>query len=233
MYRICDIHSHILPAMDDGCKNAEESVEVLKQAWDQGIQSMIATPHYYFNKETPDAFLARRNASETTLRGAIGDQKVPQFCCGAEVAYFRGIDHCEALERLCLGNSRYLLLELPREPWTSQLVREIQNLTVRGVTPVLAHFERYLPVQSRRIVQEILEFEPLIQMNAESMLGLFNGKHRKMLARGQVHLLGSDCHGKNYRPYILGQVLSNLEKRGMDLAAVEEWSNSVFHQAKT
>lgn len=236
MYQICDMHSHILPAMDDGCKTATEAVAVLKQAWAQGIQRLIATPHYYYKAETPGAFLARRDVSEAQLRRALAVEKVrmPQFCCGAEVAYFQGMDRCEELQQLCLGNSRYLLLELPREPWNSQLLREVQNLTVQGFVPVLAHFERYIPIQSRQSLQRLLELEPLVQMNAESLMGFFcGGKHRKMLARGQVHLLGSDCHGLSYRPYVLGQALARLEKQGMAqaLASVEELSNAIFQQA--
>ena len=156
---------------------------------------------------------------------------MPQFCCGAEVAYFTGIDRCQALDRLCLGNSPYLMLELPPEPWNGQMVREVQNLTVRGFIPILAHFERYISIQSPQYVEELLELEPLVQVNAKSLLGIFNGKHRKMLACGQAHLIGSDCHGVAFRPYMLGKALARLEKQGIDLAAVEGLSNAIFQQA--
>ena len=233
MYQICDMHSHILPAMDDGCKTVAESVAVLKQAWAQGVTKLIATPHYYFNNETPQAFLDRRDASEAQLRSALVAEEgaAPQFCCGAEVAYFRGIDRCQELDRLCLGNSRYLMVELPPEPWNGQMVREVQNLTVRGFVPILAHFERYISIQSPQYVEGLLELEPLVQVNAKSLLGLFNGKHRKMLERGQAHLIGSDCHGMAFRPYLLGQAVARLEKQGIDLTAVEELGNAIFQQA--
>lgn len=236
MYDICDIHSHILPSMDDGCRTVQESVAVLKRAQSQGVTKLIATPHYYHKRESAAEFIARRDASEQLLREAVSMQTgaMPQFCCGAEVAYFAGIDRYDDLGRLCLGKSRYLLLELPFTSWNGQVVRDVQNITVRGFIPILAHFERYSFIQSEQNIQGLLALEPLIQMNAESLLGFWKGARcRKALAQGNVDLLGSDCHGIDYRTFELGRTVAYLGKKKMNesLASVEALSNEIFAQA--
>ncbi len=236
MYDICDIHSHFLPCMDDGCKTVQESVAVLKRAQSQGMTKLIATPHYYHERESAADFIARRDACEQLLRDAVSRENgpMPQFCCGAEVAYFAGIDRYDDLRQLCLGKSRYLLLELPFTPWSGQVVRDVQNISLRGIIPVLAHFERYVAIQSEQNLQRLLELDPLIQTNAESLLGFWKGAHsRRSLAQGRVHLLGSDCHGIDHRPFELGQAIAYLEKRKMTavLSTVEALSNEIFEQA--
>lgn len=236
MYDICDIHSHVLPSMDDGCRTVQESVAVLKRAQSQGVSKLIITPHYYHKRESASDFIARRDVSEQQLRQALSQENgvMPQFCCGAEVAYFTGIDQYDDLGLLCLGRSRYLLLELPFTAWNGQVVRDVQNVAVRGFVPVLAHFERYVPLQSRQSIQRLLELEPLIQMNAESLLGFWKGAcGRKALALGRVDLLGSDCHGADHRTFELGRAVAYLERRKMhsSLASVEALSNEIFAQA--
>lgn len=236
MYHICDLHSHFLPDMDDGCKTVSESVAVLELAQSQGVTKLIATPHYYHKQETADQFIMRRNASEQQLRQALAqiDAPMPQFCCGAEVAYFAGIDQYEELELLCMGKSRYLLIELPFSPWSGQVLRDLQNITLRGFNPVLAHIERYISLQSPKSMEKLLELDLLVQMNGESLLGFWRGASaRRILARGTAHLLGSDCHGIERRPFKLGQAIAYLEKKKMttSIASVERLSNEIFEQA--
>ena len=235
MYDICDIHCHILPGMDDGCRSVEESAQVMQLSLAGGVTKMVATPHYNPN-EPVEQFLARREESEQTLRRYLAEQKqdVPDFCCGAEVAYVQGISRMEGLERLCSGNSRYLLLELPRTVWTGEVVRDLDNLHLRGLIPILAHIERYLYTQSKHLVAELLGRGPLVQMNAEHLLRFrFSGKGLKLLKKNAVHLLGSDCHGPAYRPPNLGEAVALLEKKKMHnvLFRIEDLSNEIFRDA--
>lgn len=115
---ICDLHSHILPGMDDGCKTVGESMQVLRDSWEQGITAMFATPHYY-PVESVDAFLTRRRNAWQKLSEHMqqSSEQMPKICLGAEVAYRPGLCYEEDLRALCLGNSRYLLLELPFSRW--------------------------------------------------------------------------------------------------------------------
>ncbi len=217
-YGICDFHGHFLPGMDDGSRSVEESLKMLQLTREQGIGNLFATPHYYSN-ETVDAFLARRQASWQQLAAALEKEKksYPQITLGAEVAYRQGIGNAENLEKLCLGKSRYLLLELPFGPWNSMIFRDISAIAnVRGIIPVIAHVERYMSMQPTKMLQRLWEQDVLFQMNAESRLTWYTrGKAKKLLAQGAVHLLGSDCHNLTSRKPNLGPALDYLLKSKM------------------
>ena len=100
---ICDMHGHFLPGMDDGCKTPEESVQVLKSSYEQGVRRMFATPHYY-PVEPVGEFLRRRDAAWNRLQGQLEkepDACVPRICLGAEVAFRPGLSYEEDLRKLC------------------------------------------------------------------------------------------------------------------------------------
>lgn len=229
-YEIWDMHGHFLPGMDDGSKSVEESVAMLKLAKEQGISTVCATSHYY-PVETVDAFLARREKSFQQLQKAIGGQELPQILLGAEVAYRQGIGNAEDIERLCIGQSRYLLLELPFTPWDNSMFRDIGNISnVRGMIPVIAHIERYVHMQKPEVLQKLLEQDVLIQMNASALLDWrTKGKAVRWLKNGTVQLLGSDCHNLTTRPPNLGQALAYLEKKQMYgiLARIEQFTRQI------
>ena len=108
-----DFHSHILPGMDDGSKNVEESLQILKLMADQGIDKVAATPHFYasLSGESPEEFLIRRNTAEQMLRERIKNEEgLPQIFCGAEVKYFRGMSGVEDLKKLTLQGTELLLV---------------------------------------------------------------------------------------------------------------------------
>jgi len=214
---LCDLHSHFLPGMDDGCKNVEEALQVLTYSYAQGITAMFATPHYY-PVESVEAFLQRRSKAADTLKEAMKGQAVPQIALGAEVAFRPGISYEEDLEKLCLGNSKFLLLELPFSRWGQELLRELRNISsVRGLTPILAHIERYRSIQGAAMLEQVLQMDVLVQMNAESLLRFSDRRNScKLLKSGKVQLLGSDCHNTVSRPQNLHKALEQLSKRSMD-----------------
>lgn len=237
MERICDLHGHFLPGMDDGCKTPEESLQVLRSSCRQGVRRVFATPHYY-PVEPVEEFLQRREAAVRRLEAYVqsqGAEDIPQILLGAEVAYRPGISHQEGLEKLCLGDSRYLLLEMPFSRWGKAEARELRNLCVaKGVIPVLAHIERYLEYQDAGVLMDILEQDVLVQMNAEHLLQLSTRREaRRMLKKGIVHLLGTDCHNIHHRAPNLGQALEYLCKKRMDdtLAAIAHLSDEVWQEA--
>lgn len=236
-YAICDMHCHLLPGMDDGCKTADESIQVLRVSFDQGVRQMFATPHYY-PVESVERFLERRTAAMERLTQQMGQetQPLPQICLGAEVAYRPGLGYEKDLDKLCLGASRYLLLEMPFTRWSEEVVRSVRNLcSIQGITPILAHIERYLSMQSRDTLMRVLEQDVLVQMNAENLLQFSKrGKAKKMLESGMVQLLGTDCHNLTSRKPNLGPGVEYLEKKGMTrvLRDIEILSQSIFQEAK-
>lgn len=226
---LCDFHSHFLPGMDDGCKTPEESVALLKLSYGQGVRRIFATPHYYPVEPVSD-FLGRREAAAERLQAQLENQpeaQIPQFLLGAEVAFRPGLGYEKDLEKLCLGPSRYLLLEMPFSRWTGSQIREVANIcSAQGIVPVIAHIERYMHYQSADILKILMQQDVLIQMNAEYLL---NWKTRrkglKMLQKGLVHLLGTDSHNLTSRSPNLGEAVQYLYSRN---AMETVWKQNSF-----
>ena len=224
---ICDIHGHFLPGMDDGCKTVEETTRLLELCVEQGVEHLVATPHYY-PVETVRSFLDRREASWQALRQC--GKPLPEILLGAEVAYRAGISQQPDVEKLCIGDSRFLLLEMPSSRWNEVELRDLRSfLSVRRITPILAHIERYLTYQRRETLEQILDMGVLFQMSGEYLLGRFGGfAGRRLIRRGMAHFLGSDCHNLTSRRPNLGQAVKVLEKHGMKKALETLQKNSDF-----
>ena len=121
-----DIHSHILPEIDDGSKNVHMSLEMLKESYNQGVDTVVATPHFYIKENTIDVFLEKRNNAYNKLMDFVkGQENIPDIYLGAEVYFFNGISKMENIEKLTINNSKYLLLEMPFNKWNSRVFQEV------------------------------------------------------------------------------------------------------------
>ena len=212
---IIDMHCHILPGVDDGARDVETSLAMLEASRAQGVQYMVATPHFYATRDRVDTFLDRRREAWETLKFRMGAD-YPGIVLGAEVAFFRGISRAERLEALKIEGTDCILLEMPFRPWSEDDVDEVSEiLEKRGYTIILAHIERYLAMRGNAdYIGNLLELPVLAQINAESLLDWRQrGKLIKMVRNGQVHLLGSDCHGIHHRPPNLGEGREILRKK--------------------
>lgn len=209
-----DIHSHVLPGIDDGSKNVEESLAMLRSSARQGIGCVAATPHFYPMENSPERFLERREAAAERLRAAW-EPGLPKLLLGAEVYYFTGISQAKELDALCLGGT-LLLLEMPFCPWTERMAAETIALREqRGLNVVLAHIERYFRWQSKWLWAELLDRGLLMQCNADFFLDWrTKRKARKMLSEGGIHLLGSDAHNMTSRPPRMGAARSSIGEAG-------------------
>ena len=220
MYELFDVHGHFLPGMDDGCKTPGESVQALKMSARQGVKGMFATPHYY-STEPIGEFLDRRQEALRRLRAQIEQEQaeVPEVLCGAEVACRPGLSGDPDLYKLCLGNTRYMLLELPWSGWGSEIEREIRNIScVCGIMPILAHLERYIymGIAGKDQISRLLQMDLLVQVNAESFMS-FSGRRAigRLKRQNMIHLLGSDCHNVTTRSPNLGPVCQYMRGHGM------------------
>lgn len=199
---VIDFHSHILPKMDDGSKSVEMSLEMLRSARDMGVDTMVATSHFYGYRESVPAFLERREHSYHRLTEALEDG-LPTIHLGAEVAFFSGITELEDLDCLCFQGTKTLLLEMPFAPWTGYELDAVSTLCLdRGFRVVLAHLERFYPLQKDEgILERILALPLWVQINAEALLPFTRrGRWVGMFQTGSAHLLGSDCHNLTSRP---------------------------------
>ncbi len=202
-----DFHTHILPGMDDGSASVEDSVRMLQQELQQGIEVVFLTPHFYAQQEYPETFLRRRTEALERLQLAM-PQEQPKLILGAEVAYYPGMSQWKQLPLLTLGNSPYLLVEMPSAPWTEGMYQELESIhREQRLIPVLAHVERYLvPWERRKILMQLEQLPVLLQANGSFFL---NKRTRRLALRllksQQIHLLGSDCHSTLWRAPELGQ----------------------------
>lgn len=207
-----DLHTHILPGMDDGSQDIAESLSLLRMELSQGVDTVILTPHFYRWQEPAQAFLQRRRLAFDRLRPSLPPE-APYLLLGAEVAWFPTLAEEPELERLRLGDSRYFLLELPFERWNARLLDQIYDLTcATGLTPVLAHVERYLG-QDKSQLAELIAMGLPMQMNADSLLSWWSRRGCvKLLKQGRWHL-ASDCHNTGKRPPRLGEAVPILHQK--------------------
>lgn len=209
-----DFHSHILPGIDDGSRNLEESLALLRQMREQGITTVVATPHFYADEQSIDSFLQRRMDAFNRLMAQCTDT-MPRVLLGAEVLYYNGISRLEGLDKLCIDGTRILLLELPFTRWSSTVLREVLEIANNmNLTVVLAHIERYMRYQRRGVFDELYRNGVIMQVNAPYFADRSGRRAAlRQLGAGQIHLLGTDCHGVDNRPPRMAEALDVIRKK--------------------
>ncbi len=206
-----DIHSHILPDVDDGAKDIETSIKLLEMMAAQGITDVIATPHFdaryddigFFKQKTADAL--------RDLRLYINDPQLPNIYMGSEVYYFKGMGKTQGLYDLTLSGSRYILVELPSSSIDSSVLRDISDIYDNlGLVPIIAHIERYFERSHfRELSRLITNGSALSQINAQAVLSREQGKIcKKLIKHGLVTFVASDAHSLERRPPMLEPALA-------------------------
>lgn len=225
---IIDIHSHILPRIDDGSDSVETSVKMLQMMAKHGVQAVCATPHFYRERMDVETFLARRSAAWQSLQDSTEPLPVPVLL-GAEVAYYSGISEEKELDRLCVEGTRTLLLELPYSDWNSFQIDEVMSLAWDSdFEVVLVHPERLATGANSRWLERL--YPLTMQVNAGSLCHW--GTRRaalRILENTEKPLLGSDCHnlksrapnlweGRNVVQHKLGrEFLSDMDENAREL----------------
>ena len=208
-----DIHSHILPGMDDGSSSLEESLSMARESARQGVRLLAATPHFYATQEDPNSFLRRREKSLALLESAWQDS-FPTLLVGAEVRYFDGISRVEKIAHLTLDHTRILLLEMPFTSWSGRMVDEVLELQrSRGLQVLLAHVERYLKDQNGQVWETFRQNGVWMQCNANFFLRWqTKRKAQALFKKGEIQMLGSDTHNMTSRPPNLAMARDALVK---------------------
>ena len=217
MSNIIDFHTHILPGMDDGSKSVEESIAMLRQETEQGIDNVVLTSHFYARYSSPSKFLMTRNEAEALLRREMSKHNdLPNLYTGAEIYFFSGISDSDALWELTIDKKGCIILEMPESPWTDSMFKEIENISIKqGITPIIAHIDRYIrPFRTYGILERLSDMPVLVQANASFFLNKYTKRMAlRLLQTDKIHLLGSDCHNITSRPPNLGQALGVIEQR--------------------
>jgi protein-tyrosine phosphatase len=201
---VIDLHSHILPGLDDGARNPAESLEIARAAVGEGVTAMAATPHV--RADFPTTFRQMEWAL-SALRAELAAAGVAlDLLPGAEVALDLLWEIPPAdLERLTIAQTgRYLLLEFPYRGFPMVMQTAVGDLARRGITAVIAHPERNPEVQDRPAsVIPLVEAGALVQVTAGSVDGRLGASSRiaaeHLLELSLVHLVATDAHGPHIR----------------------------------
>ena len=214
---ITDFHSHVLPGIDDGSRSVAESIAMLQAEAEQGVTHVIATPHFYAHRTTPECFLEKRNRAEMMLREEMEKHPgLPRLSVGAEIYFFKGISDCDAIKLLTIDESRCILLEMGDSPWGDSAYREMTQIWEKqGLTPVIAHVDRYIgPWRDYGIPSRLETLPVMVQANASFFLRPSTSRMAMgMLKQDQIHVLGSDCHNMTSRQPNLGSVLQKIQRK--------------------
>lgn len=223
-----DLHTHILPKIDDGAATAELSLEMLRKQAEQGVDVVVLTPHFYRDQEDVKHFLVHRARAMARLKEAMDAlpederKRLPKLVLGAEVTWQTNMKNWEHLEELCIGSTRNMLLEMPNSPWGDQVLNTIYDLLNTGITPVLAHLERYFQPWRRAAVEYVMSMGVPVQISAGSLLRPIAGRRLiRFIEREQNIVLASDCHDMTSRPPNMAEGVRRLQQK-LDQETVEE-----------
>jgi protein-tyrosine phosphatase len=213
--QLIDLHTHILPGVDDGAGDLDEALAMARLAQADGVAHIVATPHVPFCGLGCEALQERLNA----LRGLMASHQLNvQVSLGAEIDLEPGILHWLADGAACpIGSTRYILVELPffgYPPFTEETIFQLQ---VQGYRPILAHPERNAELASAPYrLEPLVERGVLVQLTTTSLLGGLGPQVRnaavEFLQRGWAHILASDAHSANHRPPVLSEAVRAAEK---------------------
>jgi len=214
-----DFHNHILPDVDDGPKLLEESVDMLRYASKQGITDVVNTVHFQHpkmdNKNVDYQYLKNK---VQLLQKKINDEKIDiKIHLSAEVFYLPNLLDVSKNPLTIIGN-KYMLIEFKSNIYPTGYEDEFYNLQLSGITPIVAHPERYRFIQKDiNIIEDWLSRGYVVQIDAGSIIGQFGDLIKnvsfRMINNGYIHLIGSDSHNSKKRNFCLFDAYRILEER--------------------
>ncbi len=196
---LTDYHCHILPGMDDGAQDVETALSMIELMKEQGVERIIATPHFYAHEERSltEYLLRREDAYESIAEFAA----VKNIILGAEVAIEHGISKIHGIEQLAMEDTGMILLELPLRDYEDWISDEINTLASEyGLKIVLAHIHRYRQYYSPENFERILKTDAIFQFNNEAFLVDEDKLLLKQLSENNCRIVfGSDAHNMGAR----------------------------------
>ena len=215
-----DFHSHILPKVDDGSQSIEESLEMLRRSYRQGVDTVFLTSHFYAYEDNLESFLKRRNAAYAALTKAISNsgEPMPRLLRGAEVLYFPGMSSASEIACLSLENTKCLLVEPPWDEWNADILDDIEQAGERlRLIPIIAHIDRYMEIfDDWTIADQIFRRKMLAQVNASFLFSPdTSALAMELMSRGRFQLIGSDAHNLTSRPPCIGKAVRRINDAGL------------------
>jgi len=207
---VIDIHTHLLPRIDDGSGSAQETLQLLEIMEKQGVDHVYMTPHFYADDEDPDHFLRRRERAYNIIRENDIDIRIS---LGAEVHYFSGIGRTNQLTKLLIEGTDCLLLEPPMKGTSRYLIDDLMTIRSKGMRPILAHLNRYPEFMDDEFVDFCNSQDILIQINTECVFDRWARRRATdLIEAGVVQFLATDCHDNLRRGPNLEEAVNILKK---------------------
>lgn len=213
-----DIHCHILPGVDDGSQDMEETKKMLQIEYDSGIRHIIATPHYRKNMFEPLMDLVEQQYLQVQgMAKTIGDGIQVHLGCEFHVN-MSIIETLQKNDRPTMAGSRYVLAEFSGASEVPFIKERIYCLISSGYIPILAHIERYpCIVKDMNLVSELVDMGAYMQVNAESVIGddgrLAKKFCKNLIKEDLLHFIGTDAHGYKARSPKMGKCAAYLQKK--------------------
>ena len=218
-----DIHSHILPEVDDGSHSLDESLEMCRASSNDGINIMVATPHAHdglHRTHDPESLAQRVDQLNELLGGS------PEIRLGCELRFTHELVRhiCETRSAPTLAGGPYALVEFPHTVIPPGSEYPLTELMSNHITPIIAHPERNVMLMSEPgRFYELVSIGVLGQMDTGSITGHFGKKvqqaARLMLENGLIHFIASDCHNtRNRLPGMSGAVETTAKIVGEEYA---------------
>lgn len=209
-----DFHCHILPGIDDGARDVETSIALLEMEKAQGVDRIVFTPHFRCDDCSLEEFLEKRDKAFKRLMSAMPDDLKSsfEFKLGAEVHFSPSLGKME-LGKLCFTKTSYMLVELPftsdiRPAFLDEVLFEISS---RGITPIIAHVERYPYILSDPTqIYDWVMAGYLVQTNAGTVVS-GNKMIKKLISWNLVQLVASDTHSVKRRPPMMDKAFKRLD----------------------
>jgi protein-tyrosine phosphatase len=219
---VIDIHSHILPGIDDGAKHVGDSIDMAKQAVNEGIHTIIATPHHKnskYNNYKTDIISMVKNLNEQ-----LETEKIPlKVLPGQEVRiYGEMLDDIKKNEILSLNESQYIFIELPSGHVPRYTEKLLFDLQLKGLVPIIVHPERNQEIIERPdALYNLVKKGALTQVTASSLCGYFGKKIKtfslQLIEANLTHFIASDAHNIKSRGFNMAEAMDLIEtKYGLD-----------------
>lgn len=211
-----DMHSHILPNIDDGARNIEETFHLIQEAKEAGFEAVVATSHYmegYYETDTPE-----REVWVNAIYDKLQEKNIDiHLYLGNEIYLSENmIKLLEEGKASTINDTSYVLFEMPLNVEPLNLYDVIYEMLQYKLVPILAHPERYAFVQQEpELIYDLIQKGVLMQANYASIIGYYGLKAqmivKKMLENNMIHFLGSDVHRQNTIYPRIPQILDELK----------------------
>ncbi|BCJ99667.1 tyrosine-protein phosphatase [Anaerocolumna chitinilytica] len=210
-----DMHTHILPGIDDGASTEEEAILLTEYLHHQKVTTAVCTPHFYPMEMALEEFIRKR----TEAMERVSHSKI-RLVPASETYLHRFLFFHNDLSPLCIENTNYLLVEFPdMKVWTDTLMEELDKLIgYYNIIPIIAHIDRYKPLlRNKKLLRKLKNMGCLLQMNTTAVLKAdTKRKALKLIEDGYVDVLGSDCHNISYRPPVIAEARRIIVEKSGD-----------------